>query len=79
VNDFIRSSGIFDGVADFAAATEDPARPGRLRPEFDVNSSVGGAGDHLHPNRAGFLAMTGSIDLGQLERLVRRAASSRSG
>lgn len=73
VNDFIRNSGTFDAVADFAAATEDPTRPGRLRPEFDTNSSVGGAGDHLHPNRAGFLAMARTIDLRELERLARRA------
>ena len=74
VNDFIRSSGTFDGVADFSAATEDPANPGHLRPEFVPNSSIGGAGDHLHPNRAGFLAMARSIDLAQLQRL---AAASR--
>lgn len=76
VNDFIRTSGTFDGVADFSAATEDPARPGHLRPEYDVNSSVGGAGDHLHPNRAGFLAMARAINLRQLERLARTATSS---
>ncbi|BCJ47181.1 lipolytic enzyme, G-D-S-L [Actinoplanes ianthinogenes] len=63
INDFIRTSGLFDGVADFSAVTEDPANPGHLRPEFDTNSTAGGAGDHLHPNRAGFLAMAGAIDL----------------
>jgi hypothetical protein len=31
---------------------------------------VGGPGDHLHPNRAGFLAMAHAFDLGQLEQLV---------
>jgi len=71
INQFIRTSGVFDGVADFSAVTEDPSNPGHLRPEFDVNSSVGGAGDHLHPNRAGFLAMARSIKLRQLERLAR--------
>ncbi|WP_250031425.1 SGNH/GDSL hydrolase family protein [Paractinoplanes maris] len=68
VNDFIRTGGVFDGVADFSAVTEDPARPGHLRPEFDTNSSVGGPGDHLHPNRAGFLAMGGAVDVAQIER-----------
>jgi hypothetical protein len=77
VNDFIRNSGTFDGVADFSAATEDPSNPGHLRPAFVPNSSVGGAGDHLHPNRAGFLAMARSIDLGELERLAAHAASRR--
>jgi lysophospholipase L1-like esterase len=73
VNEFIRTSGVFDGVADFSAATEDPANPGHLRPAYDTNSSVGGAGDHLHPNRAGFLAMARSIDVRELERLARTA------
>ncbi|XVU28398.1 SGNH/GDSL hydrolase family protein [Actinoplanes sp. CA-054009] len=71
INDFIRTSGQFDGVADFSAVTEDPANPGHLLPAYDTNSSVGGPGDHLHPNRAGFLAMAGAVDLAQLERLAR--------
>jgi lysophospholipase L1-like esterase len=70
VNDFIRTSGMFDGVADFAAVTEDPARPGHLLPAYDTNSSVGGPGDHLHPNRAGFLAMGGAIDVAQVRRFA---------
>jgi lysophospholipase L1-like esterase len=78
INDFIRTSGIFDGVADFAAATEDPTRPGHLRPAYDTNSSVGGPGDHLHPNRAGFLAMARAVDVEQLERLVRAGESATS-
>jgi lysophospholipase L1-like esterase len=77
VNDFIRNSGTFDGVADFSAATEDPNNPGHLRPAFVPNSSVGGPGDHLHPNRAGFLAMARSIDLTELERLAEHATSRR--
>ena len=51
VNAFIRSSDLFDGVIDFDAATRDP-RTGGLRPEFQPNSSIGGPGDGLHPNRA---------------------------
>jgi hypothetical protein len=70
VNDFIRTSGAFDAVVDFSAATEDPAQPGRLLPADDTNSSVGGPGDHLHPDRAGFLAMGHAFDLQELERLV---------
>ncbi|MCO8275095.1 hypothetical protein M1L60_31400 [Actinoplanes sp. TRM 88003] len=57
--------------------TEDPARPGHLRPEFDTNSSVGGPGDHLHPNRAGFLAMGGAVDLTQLRRWTQHAVAVR--
>jgi lysophospholipase L1-like esterase len=62
VNEFIRSGGVFDGVADFDAATADPVS-GTLREEFQPNSTVGGPGDRLHPNRAGYQAMGNSVDL----------------
>lgn len=61
LNQFIRTSSIFDGVADFDKATLDPATGG-LRPEFVPESTTGGPGDKLHPNRAGYLAMAASID-----------------
>jgi lysophospholipase L1-like esterase len=62
VNTFIRTGGIFDAVADFDAATADPAT-GALREEFVPNSTIGGAGDRLHPNRAGYQAMGSAIDV----------------
>ena len=62
INEFIRKSGVFDGLADFDAATLDAAT-GSLRAEFQPSSSTGGAGDRLHPNRAGYQAMANSIDL----------------
>jgi lysophospholipase L1-like esterase len=62
INEFIRKSGIFDGVADFDAATIDPAT-GTLRAEFQPSSSTGGPGDRLHPNRAGYQAMANAVDL----------------
>ena len=62
VNAFIRSSDLFDGVIDFDAATRDPGTGG-LRPEFQPNSSIGGPGDGLHPNRAGYLAMGNAVDV----------------
>jgi lysophospholipase L1-like esterase len=62
VNAFIRSSDLFDGVIDFDAATCD-ARTGGLRAEFQPNSSIGGPGDGLHPNRAGYLVMGNAVDL----------------
>jgi lysophospholipase L1-like esterase len=62
LNEFIRHSGLFDGVADFDQATLDP-QTGSLRPEFVPDSTAGGPGDRLHPNRAGYLAMAMSIDL----------------
>lgn len=65
VNQFIRTGGVFDGVADFDAVTLD-AKTGALKLEFQPSSSVGGPGDRLHPNRAGYQAMANSIDLGLL-------------
>lgn len=65
INDFIRKGGLFDAVVDFDAATLDP-QTGSLKPEFQPGSSIGGPGDKLHPNRAGYQAMANSIDLTQL-------------
>jgi len=62
VNTFIRTGGLFDAVADFDAATVDEAT-GALREEFVPNSTIGGAGDRLHPNRAGYQAMGSAIQL----------------
>jgi hypothetical protein len=59
VNAWIRTSGAFDGVIDFDAATRDPANPRHIRAEYDK-------GDHLHPNDAGYEAMAESVDLGLL-------------
>ncbi len=61
-NRFIRGADIFDGVIDFDAATVDPAT-GELKAEFQPNSSTGGPGDKLHPNRAGYAAMARAVDL----------------
>ena len=71
VNAFIRSSGIFDGFADFDAVTRD-ATTGGLRAEFQPNSSIGGPGDALHPNRAGYLAMGNAVDLKMVVPPVRK-------
>ncbi len=62
INAFIRTGGLFDGVADFDAATVD-RQTGALRAAFQPNSTIGGAGDKLHPNRAGYQAMGNVIDL----------------
>jgi lysophospholipase L1-like esterase len=56
VNDWIRNSGTFDGVADFDKATQDPANPTHFNPAYD-------SGDHLHPKDDGYKAMAGAIDL----------------
>jgi lysophospholipase L1-like esterase len=56
VNNWIRTSGAFDGVIDFAAAVADPSDPERLNPRYD-------SGDHLHPNAAGYRAMANAVSL----------------
>jgi lysophospholipase L1-like esterase len=66
LNEFIRTSGLFDGVADFDKATLDP-QTGGLKAEFIPESTTGGPGDKLHPNRAGYLAMGMAIDLDLLK------------
>jgi enterochelin esterase-like enzyme/lysophospholipase L1-like esterase len=66
VNEWIRTSGPFDGVIDFDAVTRDPSEPGRFLPAYD-------SGDHLHPSDAGYKAMGESIAL-SLFRPARRDA-----
>jgi lysophospholipase L1-like esterase len=56
VNAFIRTSGEFDGVIDFDAATRDAANSVQVLPKYD-------SGDHLHPGDAGYQAMGEAIDL----------------
>lgn len=55
VNEWIRTSGAFDGVIDFDQALRDPANPTQLLPAYDA--------DHLHPNDAGYQAMANAVDL----------------
>jgi lysophospholipase L1-like esterase len=56
LNAWIRSSGAYDVVVDFEAATRDPAKPKRIRAAYDP-------GDHLHPNNAGYQAMADAVNL----------------
>jgi lysophospholipase L1-like esterase len=56
LNAWIRSAGVFDAVVDFDAVLRDPARPRRLRADYD-------SGDHLHPGDAGYRAMAAAIVL----------------
>ena len=62
LNQFLRTSKIFDGVIDFDAATVDSAT-GEIKAMYQPNSSTGSPGDKLHPNRAGYAAMANAIDL----------------
>ena len=56
LNTWIRTSGAYDAVVDFDAATHDPSNPRRFRADLDP-------GDHLHPNDAGYQAMANAVDL----------------
>ncbi len=62
LNDFIRASGVFDGLADFDSVVTDPCT-GEMRAEFVPDSTLGGPGDKLHPNRLGYMVMAETIDL----------------
>ena len=56
LNEWIRTSGEYDGVVDFDAAMRDPKEPAKLRENFQP-------GDWLHANDAGYKAMADAIDL----------------
>lgn len=56
LNQWIRTSGAYDGVVDFDQATRDPGHPARFLPQYE-------SGDHLHPSDAGYKAMADAIDL----------------
>jgi lysophospholipase L1-like esterase len=61
VNNWIRSSGVFDAVIDFDQITRDPANPTHFNPAYD-------SGDHLHPRDEGYKAMGEAIDLKLFEK-----------
>lgn len=56
LNEWIRTSHVFDGVVDFDKATRDPQHPLRFLPQYDSD-------DHLHPNDGGYKAMGDAVDL----------------
>ena len=59
LNNWIRTSGVFDAVADFDAALREPTQPQRMRAEVD-------SGDFLHPSPTGYLAIANAIPLSAL-------------
>ncbi|WP_244976142.1 GDSL-type esterase/lipase family protein [Nocardia huaxiensis] len=63
LNEWLRATEVFDAVFDVAAAVEDPARPGFIRPEFD--------NDGMHLNDAGHRAIAAAFDLGVLPAAFR--------
>lgn len=65
LNDFVRTSELVDGFIDFDKVMLDTATGG-MRAEFVPDSTTGGPGDKLHPNRAGHLAMGVAVDLARV-------------
>jgi lysophospholipase L1-like esterase len=61
INTWMRTSGVFDAVAELEAVAADKNDPLRLAPLFD-------SGDKLHPNDAGYAAIARAFDL-QILRL----------
>ncbi|MFG2177194.1 SGNH/GDSL hydrolase family protein [Streptomyces abikoensis] len=59
LNEWIRTSGVFDAVADFAAALAAPGDAETLDPVYD-------SGDHKHPNDAGYRVMAEAVPLESL-------------
>jgi lysophospholipase L1-like esterase len=59
VNQWIRTSGAFDGMIDFDKAMRSATDPAALNPSYD-------AGDHIHPNDAGEHVMANAINLALL-------------
>lgn len=64
-NTFVRTSRLFDAFVDFDRVLSDPQTLG-LRAEFVPDSTCGGSGDGLHPNRFGYQAMGAEPDLATL-------------
>lgn len=56
INNWIRTSGVFDAVIDFDAAVRDPNDPSRMIKMADC-------GDHLHPSDKGYRMMADSVDM----------------
>jgi lysophospholipase L1-like esterase len=56
VNQWIRTSGAYDGVIDFDALVRDSASPTKIQAQYD-------SGDHLHPGDTGYAAMGNAVEL----------------
>jgi lysophospholipase L1-like esterase len=59
LNTWIRTSGAFDAVIDFAPVVADPGNPLTFNKAYND-------GDHLHPNDAGYQAMADAVNLAVL-------------
>jgi lysophospholipase L1-like esterase len=59
LNNWIRTSGAFDGVIDFATPVADPTNLLTFNPNYNDR-------DHLHPNDSGYQIMANAIDLAMI-------------
>jgi lysophospholipase L1-like esterase len=60
VNQWIRTTPMFEGVLDIAKVVGQPSNDNLYQPRYD-------SGDHLHPNTAGYQAIANSFNLALLE------------
>lgn len=63
VNQWIRTSGAFDGVFDFDAAVRNPVHPLQFRDGYQ-------SGDHLHPSADGYKAMADAVNMAIIKRSI---------
>lgn len=61
LNKWLRTSGVFDAVADFDATLRDPEQPSRIKKVYD-------SGDGLHPSLAGYRALAETVPLAALQK-----------
>jgi lysophospholipase L1-like esterase len=61
LNQWIRTTDVFDGVIDFDQITRDPEHITFLWSKYN-------SGDYVHPNDVGYKAMSDAIDLTLLTR-----------
>lgn len=69
LNEFIKTSTLFEGYVDFDQVSSDPTT-GEMRAEFVPESTTGGAGEKLHPNRVGYQAMGNAFDLRVIAKIL---------
>ncbi|WP_054009410.1 GDSL-type esterase/lipase family protein [Arthrobacter sp. ERGS1:01] len=67
-NQWILTSGEFDGVADFSAAVADPADPQKVLAAYD-------SGDHIHLNAAGYGVLAKLVDAAPFTRDYKAVAT----